>query len=352
MQSTESDKSHTLVYERLAEDPRSQIESVCSWWEMPFDNSILTFKQPFGSFIFQSEREKEIYCKKNPLGLFNTVQSHQAIVSSLPSHGLLSNDEKEYIEDKVGQRFVDLWKDKEKEVRALLEEKAWFAFDLDDTLHEFRKASSHAAEAVFEAINNRYGIPSDKSKAAYSDILSRTTAGAFSDGKSSQEYRKERFLALLDTFSICLSDEQKVLDELLDIYRAVLESSLQLKCGALSLFLHLKSLGKNIAVITEGPQDAQEWTLSELGLADKVDFLATTNFFGVSKVQGLFGKVLEHLNIGAERIVYVGDSMERDVVPAAAAGIFTIHYSEGESFSLEVSPPRINTLKKLEFILS
>ena len=90
-----------------------------------------------------------------------------------------------------------------------------------------------------------------------------------------------------------------------------------LKYGALSLFLHLKSLGKNIAVITEGPQDAQEWALSKLGLADKVKLLATTIFFRGLEGLGIVWKGVG-ASIKAEGMVYLGDSVERDVVLAAA----------------------------------
>lgn len=57
-------------------------------------------------------------------------------------------------------------------------------------------------------------------------------------------------------------------------------------------------------MITEGLQDTQDWTVEKLGL--EVDFLATTNAFGVSKVDELFGKVLERLGIEAKDLAYVG----------------------------------------------
>ena len=82
-----------------------------------------------------------------------------------------------------------------------------------------------------------------------------------------------------------------------------------------------------------------------------VDFLATTNFFVVSKVDGLFGKVLEQLKADASDMVVIGDSKERDIAPVMAQGIYAIYYAEAENFSLDLEPPQINSLKKLEFIL-
>jgi putative hydrolase of the HAD superfamily len=341
--------SSSLIYERLIYSPRAEIEALCSWWGVPFDESMLRFKQPFGSFWFSSEREKKIYCEENPLGLFTTVQAYQTIVSSIPCHSLVSNDEKEYLENTAGRLYMSLWKDKVEEIRAILQTKTWFAFDLDDTLHEFRKASGAAVSATLRIINQKYVIPIDELRTAYSRVLKQATAGAFTDGKTSDEYRKERFSTVLEDFSIMPSDE--LLDELTHTYETVLGGSLELKCGAISLFTQIKAMGKKIAVITEGPQDAQKRTLKTLKLEDKIDFLATTNFFHVSKVDGLFGKVLEELKIGASDMVYIADSKERDMIPAAEHGIYAIHYAEMESFSLDLYPAKINTLKKLEYIL-
>lgn len=50
-------------------------------------------------------------------------------------------------------------------------------------------------------------------------------------------------------------------------------------------------------------------------------------------------------------MVYVGDSKDRDMVPAMKEGIFSILYAEHECLSLDKTPVRINTLKKLETIL-
>lgn len=47
------------------------------------------------------------------------------------------------------------------------------------------------------------------------------------------------------------------MDELLDMYEDILMHSLRFKAEVVELLKGLKSLGKNIAVVTEGPQDAQ-----------------------------------------------------------------------------------------------
>ena len=114
----------------------------------------------------------------------------------------------------------------------------------------------------------------------------------------------------------------------------------------------VKDMGKKIVVITEGPQDAQERTIQGLGVGRYIDFLATTNYFGEVKTGGLFLKVLEHLSVSPSDMAYIGDNEERDMKPAMAEGIFSIHLAEMKHVSLNTMPPQINTLSKLQYILS
>lgn len=139
-----------------------------------------------------------------------------------------------------------------------------------------------------------------------------------------------------------------VVDNLTTLYETELKSSLELKSGEIELLTILKSLGKKIAIITEGPQDAQVWTLDELGLTGYVDLLATSNHFKVSKTNGLLGTVLEHLGIPPSDMAYIGDSEERDIKPARDIGIFCIHFSERKNCNLETDRPRVNTLNKVD----
>ncbi|KAL0936226.1 oxidoreductase family protein [Colletotrichum truncatum] len=198
-------------------------------------------------------------------------------------------------------------------IRAALAEKTWFGFDLDDTLHEFRRASSAATTKTLEAVSQRHGTHVAALKEEYSSILRDKTANAFSDGKTSFEYRSDRFVSLLERFSLSYTPE--FINHLLDIYENTLTESLQLKNGAMELLLQLKTMGKKVAVITEGPQDAQERTVKQLGIAEHIDVLATTNFFGVSKTEGLFAEVLKHAQIPESEMVYVGDSVYPVMAP-------------------------------------
>ena len=138
----------------------------------------------------------------------------------------------------------------------------------------------------------------------------------------------------------------------MEVYKGGLRVALALKPGALQLLQRIKSLGKKVIVVTEGPQDAQRWTVEELGLRPYIDVLVTTNEIGQSKVDGLFSAVLERYGILASDMVYVGDNEKRDVVPARAAGILAVFYDEqGGCWFDDWDVLRVDSLAKLEDLL-
>lgn len=229
-------------------------------------------------------------------------------------------------------------------LRAILQTKTWFGFDLDDTLHEFRKASRAATTYCLSRIASKNpGITLQNLQEQYGIILKQGAADAFTDGKTSHDYRRARFTATLSHFGL----SHNSVDELLEDYERVLVENLTLKPGAIALLEAIKTSGRKIAVITEGPQDAQERAVRDLGIDKYIDFLATTNYFGVAKISGLFGKVLNHLEIQHQDLVYVGDSQPRDIEPANKEGIYAIHLHEDQTEPLVLHPPSVKSLDVL-----
>ncbi|KAK1963431.1 hypothetical protein LY78DRAFT_198124 [Colletotrichum sublineola] len=253
-----------------------EVRRICARWGIPFSDTMLKFTKPFGSFIFKSEREEHIYNNNRPVGIFKTVELNSSILKDAPYHCLLTLEEKEQIERTLCRRYLGCWKDKVDQLRATLSEKVWFGFDLDDTLHEFRLASSAATHRTLEVISQKHGTSLDVLKKEYSDILRIKTSNAFSDGKTSFDYRRERFTLLFERISQTIS--ATFLAHLLETYETTLVNSLQLKYGSLSVLKTLKRLGKKIVIITEGPQDAQERTIHHVGIAEQIDTLVNNEF--------------------------------------------------------------------------
>ena len=223
----------------------------------------------------------------------------------------------------------------------------WIGFDLDDTLHRFTPASQKAATKVFEHIINSHpdltmGRLSDQYKQICKEYVT-----SFTDGRSSRSYRSERMQQLLKRSGISTTSA----DELVDIYAAGLAESLELEDGASDVLRKIKGEGLNVAVITEGPHDAQEWTIKKLGLSKMIDRLITSNKERISKKNGLFDVFIERTRAQASECFVVGDSIDNDILPANKSGIKTIYFDPKNKGPDEVATHRVSHLKDLLKIL-
>ena len=210
-----------LPYEHLIRESKREVKRTCARWSVPFSKTMLDFKKPFGSsFIFSSDRKKSIYLEKKPRGPLTTVEATSSIEPDVLYHGLLSNTEKDTIEEQQGCRSLHCRGREILRLRTMFAEKAWVGFDLDDTLHEFRRSSGIATNKILDEISKRFGIPMPELKDQYSRILKEKTANAFSDRKTSFYYRRERFTSVLAHFS--LPQDHQFIDQLLETYEETL----------------------------------------------------------------------------------------------------------------------------------
>jgi putative hydrolase of the HAD superfamily len=201
----------------------------------------------------------------------------------------------------------------------------WIGFDLDDTLHYFRRASTRAAEAVFHEIEEHFGVGGEELADAYRTILRSAQREHFAQARTSREFRTERFAALLAQFG-CEPGQQ--MGRLLDVYDAALGSELELKPGAWEVLAAARRASLSVMVISEGPHDAQQLTIERLGISKSVDLLVTSAGEGASKSDGLFEKAIARAGCEAREVLYVGDSIERDMVPASALGMASVYVGE------------------------
>lgn len=227
-------------------------------------------------------------------------------------------------------------------ILAALQAKKWWGFDLDDTLHSFRSASRKAVAATLTLAYEKHGIPLATLEAAYFTIFRGAAATGFVDGRTSHEYRHERFAGTLSHFGV---EDKCLVDEMVTLYGSVLIAALELKPGAKEIMSWVKLHGKKAVIVTEGPEDGQRQIIEALGFSP--DHVYTSNKCRVGKVDGLFQVVLDDLQVDAADVVFVGDSWERDIQPASALGIDTVYVRKAEKISLEGFPLRIDSLVTL-----
>jgi putative hydrolase of the HAD superfamily len=203
----------------------------------------------------------------------------------------------------------------------------WIAFDLDDTLHYFKRASRKASEAVFRDIEQGSAIGLDELGDVYDRILRDAQNQHFSQPRTSREYRAERFGALLSEFG---QESGPRLERWLDLYDSALGEALELRPGARQALTAAKQAGLSVMVISEGPHDAQTTTIERLRIAASIDLLVTSAGEQASKSDGLFEKALDRAGCTPHEVLYVGDSVDRDIAPASALGIASVYVGEDD----------------------
>ncbi len=89
------------TYEFMTDSEAHQIAvftEICGQWGIEFNPDMFRFTGAFGEgFVFSSERERQIYTS-NPKGIFDTVSVSQSVLSCVPGHGLIGQDDKRRID--------------------------------------------------------------------------------------------------------------------------------------------------------------------------------------------------------------------------------------------------------------
>jgi FMN phosphatase YigB (HAD superfamily) len=94
--------------------------------------------------------------------------------------------------------------------------------------------------------------------------------------------------------------------------------------GALA---RLRAAGVRVGFAGNQPAGAEA---SLAGLVAAGDLVATSAAWGVAKpAPEFFARIVEELRLPAAEIAYVGDRVDYDILPAADAGMFTVHLRRG-----------------------
>jgi FMN phosphatase YigB (HAD superfamily) len=89
----------------------------------------------------------------------------------------------------------------------------------------------------------------------------------------------------------------------------------------------LRAAGLRVGIAGNQPAGAAE---AVAGLVSPGDLVATSAAWGISKPDpAFFARVIAEIGARPQEIAYVGDRIDNDVVPAAAAGMVAVHLRRG-----------------------
>jgi putative hydrolase of the HAD superfamily len=218
----------------------------------------------------------------------------------------------------------------------------WIGFDLDNTLHDFTSAEQASRAAALKFISDKYKLPLDILSQKYEQIFRYLTI-AFTDGRSSYELRKERYELLLKDLVV-----EYDIEEIVEIVVSTYLNALILKESAIELLQLLKQKNFQIAVISDGIHDSRLAILNKLGLDKYIDLVISSGKERILKKDGLFDRFFEISKCSPSSFIFIGDSIESDILPGQKFGFCTIHFDEHNVSNVE---PSISSLKELINIL-
>jgi FMN phosphatase YigB (HAD superfamily) len=112
---------------------------------------------------------------------------------------------------------------------------------------------------------------------------------------------------------------------------------------ALPCLGRLRAAGYRVCACGNTPASAERL------VAPHVDAAASSASWGVRKpTQAFFARVVELAGLPAEKIAYVGDRVDNDVMPAVAAGMVGVHIRRGPWGFLQQSPPGAVAIASLD----
>jgi HAD superfamily hydrolase (TIGR01662 family) len=106
---------------------------------------------------------------------------------------------------------------------------------------------------------------------------------------------------------------------------------------ALDCLRRTRDLGLRVGIVGNQSETLEEWAREA---ALPADVISSSASLGVRKPDpAFFVKVVELMGCQLEEVAYVGDRVDNDVLPAAAAGLVAIHVRRGPWGRLQRTPP-------------
>ena len=197
-------------------------------------------------------------------------------------------------------------------------------FDLDGTLCDSDTAWSIAQKETFQLLREHYpNVSEDTITNAWRTVHQRLFQQLDAGKLSMAEVRDSRFECLFTKLNL---PTDKVMEELSDFFCSRYLTSLHLYDDVTVLEeLHTYHVG----IITNGAHDehtdSQLSKVRHLGLSERIQSLTISGEIGVRKPNlEIFKLACERADVLPEEAVYIGDSVQNDIVGANRAGMTSV----------------------------
>jgi len=194
-------------------------------------------------------------------------------------------------------------------------------FDLDNTLIDFTNMKKMSCQAAISAMIGG-GLPLNKEK-AFKELFELYGVHGIENTKIFQKFLK-KFLGKID---------YRILSKGISAYRKVQTSFLEPYPDVRPTLIKLKEKGLTLGIVSDAPRIKAWVRLSETNLEDFFDVVITLGDAKRLKPhKNPFQKAIRELKINPNKILFVGDNPQRDILGAKKAGMKTALAKYGQVF--------------------
>lgn len=199
-------------------------------------------------------------------------------------------------------------------------------FDLDDTLYDYKKCDQYATQQLLRFMQGAFGLQEQqgldcikKAKQIVKDRLGNTAAC------------HNRMLYMQTISELCHANPIQYSWAMYNAYWDTLLAHLKLFPYVKPLFALLKKNNIKIAILSDLTAHIQHRKLIQLGVAEDIDVLVTSEEAGAEKPSPkMFELVVSKLSFDKMELLMVGDSLQKDVQGAMHCGIPAVWFSENK----------------------
>ena len=191
-------------------------------------------------------------------------------------------------------------------------------FDLDDTLYgSFDEGDAYGYAQMGAWVQEHLGVPSETFVQRCRQ--SRQRLGRQQPGMPPIH---DRVISIQGTLERMGLNAMRYSNTLHRIYWEAMMEKMELRSGVVKLLDDLRAAGVKTAVCTDMLADIQMEKIERLGLADKLDYMVSSEEAGVDKpASPIFWLALQKCGCIADEAVMVGDNFRHDVQGATDVGI-------------------------------
>ena len=199
-------------------------------------------------------------------------------------------------------------------------------FDLDGTIIP-ESYSNEWLRLVFQKYQNSFGsLDFDTFKKANEDSFKSLKEQHLKGKIFLHQIGIRVWYSTLENLKIDL--KANLVASLYQYFQSVILDSLKLNDGFLDLLGHLHSKDIKVGILSNGLYSERLDRITKVGILNMIDCLVTSDIFGIEKPDSkIFSETIKLLNVSEKEAVYVGDSIQNDIVGSQNSGLYSVWYN-------------------------